>query len=334
MKHSYFPYLLQFRRFASTGDEATTLVVLTADHGGVGKKHGGLSKAEIEIPILFAGPGVARGKRFAHPLGNNTQRRNTGVVINPPIEGIQEFKMITSGFSAEYGRYAGGVTAVTKSGTNRLRGSLYEFLRNDALDATGYFDATKSKLRRNQFGATVSGPVWIPKLYNGRNRIFFLFTWESLRLVDSKTQRGIVPDPGILRGDFSKAADAFSRPLRITDSLARAPFPNNQIPPARVDPVPSSWLLIFPLPTASSTPSSNGRSPLPIFGLGNTTLDLLSYVRYLRTITPTMFLELSANFSRKTNNQVWPLSGQQDWSAATGFRAAAPQIQWRVGCLS
>ena len=294
---------------------------------------------------------------------NNTQRRNTGAVINPPIEGVQEFKMITSGFSAEYGRYAGGVlTAVTKSGTNRLRGSLYEFLRNNALDATGYFDVTKSKLRRNQFGATVSGPVWLPKIYNGQNRTFFLFTWESLRLVDGKTQRGIVPDPGMLRGDFSKAVDAFRRPLRITDPLAKAPFANNQIPLARLDPVALKLAAYFPAPNLSGPnnfisqgngttsydnfgikvehlltpkdrltfstfwrpnttfdPVVNGRSPLPLFGLGNNTLDLLTYVRYLRTITPAMFLELSANFSRKANNQVWPLSGQQDWGAAAGF---------------
>ena len=109
---------------------------------------------------------------------NNTQRRNTGAVINPPLEGVQEFKMIVSGFSAEYGRYAGGVlTAVTKSGSNRFRGSVYEFLRNDALDATGYFDVNKSKLRRNQFGASASGPVRLPKLYNGRDRTFF---WPSV----------------------------------------------------------------------------------------------------------------------------------------------------------
>ena len=196
----------------------------------------------------------------------------------------------------------------------------------------------------------------------GRNRTFFLFTWESLRLVDGKTQRGIVPDPGMLRGDFSKAVDAFGRPLRITDPLARAPFANNQIPLSRLDPVASKLATYFPAPNLSGPnnfisqgngtnsfdnfgikvehlltpkdrltfstfwrpntvfdPVVNGRSPLPIFGLGNNTLDLLTYVRYLRTITPTMFLELSANFSRKTNNQVCPLSGQQDWGAASGF---------------
>src|SRR5271166_5321709 len=91
---------------------------------------------------------------------NNTQRRNTTVMVSPPLEGIQEFKLITSGFQAEYGRFAGGMLSmVTKSGGNRLRGSLYEFLRNDVLDARNFFDAGKSKLIQNQFGATVSGPV-------------------------------------------------------------------------------------------------------------------------------------------------------------------------------
>ena len=157
---------------------------------------------------------------------NNTQRRNTGPVVNPPIEGVQEFKMMTSGYSAEYGSYAGGVlSVVTKSGTNRLRGSLYEFLRNDMWDATSYFDVQKSKLRRNQFGSTVTGPVYLPKLYDGRNRTFFMVTWDSLRLIDGKTQRGIVPWPEMLQGDFSRAVDALGKPLKITDTLAKAPFP-------------------------------------------------------------------------------------------------------------
>ena len=295
---------------------------------------------------------------------NNTQRRNTGAVINPPLEGVQEFKLITSGFSAEYGRYAGGVlSVVTRSGSNRLRGSLYEFLRNDARDARSFFDVEKSKLRRNQFGATVSGPVFIPKLYRGRDRTFFMVTWESLRLVDGETQRGITPRPEMLRGDFSSAVDAFGKPIKLNDTLAKAPFPGNQIPSSRFDPVAlklaayypkpnltgsannyiaqgnstSSWnnigvkgdhqlgskdrltLSAFWRPNSSYDALVNSRSPLPMFGLDNNTLDLLSGIRYLRTITPAMFLELGASFSRKTNNQRWPLSGERDWAAEAGF---------------
>ncbi|MBL8223062.1 MAG: carboxypeptidase regulatory-like domain-containing protein, partial [Bryobacterales bacterium] len=185
---------------------------------------------------------------------NNTQRRNTGAVVSPPIEGIQEFKMITSGFSAEYGRYAGGVLSVVmKSGTNRFRGSLYEFIRNDLIDARGFFEIEKSKLRRNQFGATLSGPVMLPKLYNGRDKTFFLVTWESLRQVAGTTQRGIVPQPEMMSGDFTKAVDSFGRPLRITDPLARALFPDNKIPASRLDPVSAKLGAFYPSPNLTGT---------------------------------------------------------------------------------
>jgi outer membrane receptor protein involved in Fe transport len=194
----------------------------------------------------------ARGDNVGFLLDgmNNTQRRNTGSMVSPPLEGVQEFKMITSGFAAEYGRYAGGVlSVVTKSGGNRLRGSLYEFLRNDAFDARNFFDAGKSKLRQNQFGATVSGPIVIPKIYNGRNRTFFLFSWESLRQISGSTQRGIVPLPQMLSGDFSRAVDAFGRPEKVLDPLDKnAQFPGNQIPLSRLDPVALKIAAYYPAP--------------------------------------------------------------------------------------
>ena len=102
--------------------------------------------------------------------------------------------MQTTGYSAEYGRLAGGVmNMVLKTGTNRLHGALFEFLRNDAFDARGFFDADKTKLRRNQFGAVLDGPVYIPKLYNGRNRTFFLFSWEGYRQVIGNSKTATVP---------------------------------------------------------------------------------------------------------------------------------------------
>jgi hypothetical protein len=297
---------------------------------------------------------------------NNTQRRNTGVVINPPIESIQEFKMLTSGYSAEYGRYAGGMlTAVTKSGTNKFHGSAYEFLRNDLFDAKGYFDPEKLKLRRNQFGATLSGPLVLPKIYNGRNRTFFLFSWDSLREINGSAERALVPTPEMLRGDFSKATDANGRPLVIMDTVNRTPFPNNQIPASRFDPVAVKLLKYFPTPNFSSGPFNfitqgnatnsfdsfgikldhtvrdkdrltvgafwrtrdsfnpivSSRSPLPYFGSANTPNELLTYIRYLHTFTPTVYLEASANYSRRDNREVWPYSSDSsDWAAETGFK--------------
>ena len=309
----------------------------------------------------------ARADNFGFVLDGveNTQKRNTGAMISPSIESVQEFKVITSGFSAEYGKYAGGVLSViSKSGTNRFRGTIYEFMRNDAFDARGYFDIAKSKLRRNQFGATVGGPVFIPKLYDGRNRTFFMFTWDKLKVINGKTQRGITPGPEMLAGDFSKATDAFGKLIPVTDPLAKAvPFPRNQIPISRFDPVAVKLASFFPKPNLTGTvnnfisqgngftnnnnfgakgdhllsdkdrltlsvfwkPNSNfdpvadSRSPLPLFGSANNTFDLLSYISYLRTISPTMFLDLKTSFSRKTNNQRWPYGSDRDWAAETGF---------------
>src|SRR5262245_46566844 len=296
---------------------------------------------------------------------NNTQRRNTGVVINPPIESIQEFKMLTSGYSAEYGRYAGGMlTAVTKSGTNRFHGSLHEFIRNDVLDAKGYFDPERLKLRRNQFGATVSGPVVLPKIYNGSSRSFFLFSWDALREINGNAERALVPTPEMLRGDFSKASDASGRPLVIMDTVNRVPFPNSRIPADRFDPVAVKLLQYFPMPNFSGGPYNfvtqgdatnsfnsfavkldhtlldkdrltvgafwrtrdtmnpivSNRSPVPYFGSSNTPGEALTYIRYLHIITPTMYLEASADFSRRTNREVWPHSADNDnWTRQTGF---------------
>lgn len=295
---------------------------------------------------------------------NNTQRRNTGAMVQPPLEGVLEFKMLTSGFSAEYGRYAGGMlTVVTRSGTNRLHGSLYEFMRNDVLDAKAFFSVTKDKLRRHQFGATFSGPVYLPKMYDGRNRTFFLFTWDSLRLINGKSVRALVPEPELLSGDFSRATDVYGRPVTIRDTLANAPFPGNRIPADRMDPVALRIARYWPAPNFRSgiynyvsqgnatndynnfgvkadhnlsardrltlgafwRPASNWdpvmstRSPIPLFGSTNDTLELLSYVRYLRSLTPAAYLEASANFSRRTNYQVWPYSADKDWAEETGF---------------
>ena len=199
----------------------------------------------------------ARADNFGFVIDGveNTQKRNTGAMISPSIESVQEFKLITSGFSAEYGKYAGGVLSViSKSGTNRFRGTAYEFMRNDVFDARGYFDVNKSKLRRNQFGVTVGGPIFIPKLYDGRNRTFFMFTWDKLKVINGKTQRGITPTPEMLSGDFSKATDAFGKRIPVNDPLAKAvPFPNNQIPISRFDPVAVKLASFFPKPNLTGT---------------------------------------------------------------------------------
>lgn len=151
---------------------------------------------------------------------NNQNPRDAGVNVRPPLDSLQEFKVQTSGYSAEYGRLAGGVVNMAlKSGGNQFHGSAFEFVRNDLLDARNFFDAGKSKLRRNQFGATLSAPVRIPGAYDGRNRTFFVASWESFREVQGSTQLAMVPTALERQGDFWQSADASGRPVFVKDPL-------------------------------------------------------------------------------------------------------------------
>src|SRR5262245_19100575 len=164
----------------------------------------------------------------------------------PSVEAITEFTVDTNGFKAEYGQAGGGVmTFVSKSGTNELHGTLYNFLRNDALDARGFFPQTKSVYKQNDFGASVGGPVWIPKVYNGKNRTFFFFAFEGFRnRVGGNDIILSVPTPEMYTGDFSKWVDASGKLIQIYDpattrpnpagtGLIRDPFPGNIIPENR-----------------------------------------------------------------------------------------------------
>lgn len=135
----------------------------------------------------------------------------TNFVIQPPIDALEEFKVQTNAYSAEFGRGNGAiVNAVIKSGKNQLHGSLWEFLRNEKLDSKNYFDDRNSPtppFKQNQFGGTFGGPVVIPGLYNGKDRTFFFFDYEGLRKRQAQTQTALVPNSAWLTGDFTNNLD-------------------------------------------------------------------------------------------------------------------------------
>src|SRR5439155_26779929 len=115
-------------------------------------------------------------------------RSGTNYVVRPPIDAIQEFKVQTSNFSAELARAGGAVlNATIKTGTNRVDGSAWEFVRNDKLDAANCFEDSgglaKGRFRQNQFSAAIGGSIVIPKIYNGRNRTFFFGDYEATRVL-------------------------------------------------------------------------------------------------------------------------------------------------------
>jgi len=182
---------------------------------------------------------------------NNRNARGAAAQVRPNIDALQEFKMETSGFSAEYGRFAGGILNMAlRSGTNRYHGTLFYTGRNDVFDARGFFEQDKNALRRHQFGATIGGPII-------RNRTFFLVSYEGYKQLLEHTRLGHTPTEAERNGDFSNSLDYLGKPVYLKDPLkkgkcnaksAKACFPGNIIPPSRFNPVGVNIVSIYPLP--------------------------------------------------------------------------------------
>jgi hypothetical protein len=178
----------------------------------------------------------------------------------PSVEAMTEFTVDTNGFKAEYGHAGGGVmTFVAKSGTNDFHGSAYEFLRNNDFDANDWFSNRAGKPRQiykqNDFGFTVGGPVWIPKVYRGRNKTFFFFSYEGFRNRNGATNAtDTVPTAEMYNGDFSNWVNSSGKVIPIYDPTTqvtsggvttRTAFPNNQIPQSLFSPAAVKALGVF-----------------------------------------------------------------------------------------
>jgi Carboxypeptidase regulatory-like domain/TonB dependent receptor len=174
---------------------------------------------------------------------NNQGAINSTYAIAPIIDSIQEFKVQSHNDEAEFGGALGGiVNVVTKSGTNELHGSLWEYLRNDAFDARNPFFQDKTPFRQNEYGASVGGPVVIPKLYNGHNKTFFFAGWQGWRYRRPANSFFRVPTEANLRGDLSDIPQQIFNPFTTREdpgnpgTFIRDPFPNNQIPANLIHP--------------------------------------------------------------------------------------------------
>ena len=160
------------------------------------------------------------------------------LILNPPLESVQEFRVAVNGYQAEFGRSGNGhVWMTTRSGTNQFHGALYEYFRNDALDARSFFDPGKAPVRDNTFGGSFGGPLV-------RNRTFFFFNYEGARKRDPAViANQEIPHPPEIEGDFSNRAD-----LTVTDPLSEQPFPNNVIPASRIDSIGQGFARFYPKP--------------------------------------------------------------------------------------
>jgi hypothetical protein len=189
---------------------------------------------------------------------DNNLSINDYISVMPSIDTIQEFKVETNMYSAEFGHGAGAqINLVTKSGTNQLHGSAYEFLRNSYLDGTNFFTnrthQTKPQYRQNQFGATLGGPVSIPSVYDGKDRTFFFFGYEGLRVEQGVTRISSVPSAAMQAGNFTASGlPTIYDPFNVVGGQ-RQPFLGNVIPAARINSASKFLESYVPLPNLPGT---------------------------------------------------------------------------------
>jgi hypothetical protein len=179
------------------------------------------------------------------------QELNNYPLAIPPLDSVGEFRVQTSNYPAEFGGNSGAVINVaSKRGSNQFHVTLFEFLRNNALDARNPFSTTVDPLKRNQFGFVASGPVFIPRLYSGKNKLFWMFAYEGTRRRQAITSTSLVPTLKERAGDFS------GLPAIIVDPITKIPFPGNVIPADRINPVGAALANLYPVPN-NSDPSRN-----------------------------------------------------------------------------
>jgi hypothetical protein len=276
-----------------------------------------LQLAALSQGVILTGTTESGGPNFVSQGGRVTQNsfliegvetrinREGGYGINLSVDAIQEFKVMQNSFSAEYGRGTTIVNAALKSGGNRIHGTLFEFLRNDKLDARNAFDLTGSQppLRFNQFGGNIGGPIV-------RDKLFYFVNYEGQRIRRSETRFSNVPIDAMFSGDFSGIS------VTVRDPLTNQPFPGNRIPQDRISQFARAGREYFPQPNSSVLANTNYLAVLP----NPTTMDQVNsrfdynmsekdringsftWFKYNRTATGTLPFSGTANASEAKPN--------------------------------
>src|SRR5579883_2637116 len=248
------------------GRNALALMFLTPDvKSQAGATNSGFADRGTALSSVSINGGPSSVNNFLLDGGNNNQSFVQDLNVNPTVDAIQEFRVQSGVMSAEYGFTLGGVVnIVSKSGTNDIHGTAYEFVRNNAFDARNTFAPSVPPYRYNQYGGAIGGPLWIPKVYNGRNRTFFFFNIEQWQYTLGSNPIATVPTAQQRAGDFSNLRDASGNLIVIYDpattranpngsGFIRDPFPGNIIPANRLDPVVQNYYKLVPLPNRAPT---------------------------------------------------------------------------------
>jgi hypothetical protein len=242
---------------------------------------GNVGQARQSRNVFDANFSVAGGRASTNEMlidgAVNTTADMNGVIIVPAVDSVQEFRMETSSYSAEFGRSGGGtVNIVTKAGTNQFHGGTYYYHQNTAFNANSFTNnrlgLTRAIVRRNQYGGTLGGPIWLPKIYRGTNRTFFFFSFEGRREHDPIQGLYSIPTAREMAGDFSQTfvfVGAQPQLVQIFDPATsrtvggrrtRDPFPGNTVPSGRQNSIAKRVLQEYPQPNRPGDPITNRRN--------------------------------------------------------------------------
>ena len=249
----------------------------------------------------------------------------------PSPDATAEFMVQTNTYDAQYGRTGGGTISIAlKSGTNRLHGALYNYWRNDALYATRFdtklVGGHKEMVRWNEPGIELDGPVYLPKLYDGRNRTFFMYSWEAIRNTSPAVRTWTLPIVSERSGDFSKTLQSNGQPVVVYDPLTtqqsgstftRQPFADNRIPQSRMNPISLKVLPYIPEPNLPGRFSNLIASP-------NTYRDIYDQhvIRIDHTLTSRQ--KFFSRYVRNNRHEVDSASGYPKESTVDGY------LHWRI----
>ena len=259
-----------------SGREVTTLPLLGRDAYALGQLvpgvRGSIGMNQLPVDVISTSSISINGAQstandFLLDGAPNSAPSFNQPVVYPIADTVQEFRLQTNNYPAEFGRAAGGIfDVVTKAGTNSLHFNVWEFYRNDTLMANNWFakaaHLNAPALGFNQFGGTLSIPVVLPHLYDGHNRTFLFFGTEFVRFLQGVTFTSSLPDPVKLTGNFSGDVSANGQPITIynpftTSGSTRTPFAGNMIPANLLNPVAVATAKYFPKPNFAGGGSTN-----------------------------------------------------------------------------
>jgi len=295
---------LNGRDFTQLATLTTGVIKITESSGSI---NGATSQSNGNAGGAFAVNGT-RGNlnNFMLDGVDNNSNDNAGNVLQTNVDAIQEFRIQTSDYSAEFGRSGGAViNATIKSGTNQFHGTAFDFLRNDVLDARNFFEpagSPKAPFRQNQFGGTLGGPI-------RRNKTFFFMDYQGTRAGTSSPNISTVPTPAEIGGNFSGAATIFdpNSTKIVNGNVVRTPFAGNIIPSQDLDPISHAVAQLYPAPNIAGATANN----YVIDATGNLQIDQMD-VRVDHTISDRQQIFARFSLSQQTRFVQPPLPGLAD----------------------